>query len=533
MWTIGNKTNDKVYYSLYRKTDDSYRAFYDGRGDFIEANSAIEIDIDLDVLKIGFSTEKPFLGIAVKWVASPVEVKSDRPVTLGSDKIVRQPDDVEFTDPKHVATVNFFNEMAINNAARSAVSALAGKIPTVGGVVSGVIEFVWPEQKPDLIKESEERMRAWVRGQIESYDTTVLRTTLDGLRKNLRSYAESGGQKERMQRYISTVDAFDRVQPTFLKKPYTRGTIDLIGAIGALHIALLREQVVHPRDIFGDEAVNMSAFKKRLKETIREYQEYIEKVALAEELKWRDEQIERDPHKGRSNYPVAFYLRDKVAKQIHYFAYTGRTNLKQGPPEVCVNYYVGQAKNSYEMELRANVVDPSKLWSLFDPDLEKTQPIPMDRVLWSGPYAGLSFVGGNEHDFNFGDVSADATGQIREIFVREHDKIDLLQFKYTGHDGAAVGNPNGGTAHTVTVKPGTFLTRIETWWDFDLFGIKFGFSDGSSSEKFGNRRNGGKFHQIVAYPGHYISSVKIGKRLHELQVGFTPLPNYYDFKRQS
>ena len=137
---------------------------------------------------------------------------------------------------------------------------------------------------------------------------------------------------------------------------------------------------------------------------------------------------------------------------------------------------------------------------------------------------------GNEHDFAFGDVFEDAPGQLDEIYVREYNKIDKLQFNFKGRKGHAVGG-EGGEAHSVKVKDGAYLTRIETWWDFDLHGIRFGFSDGSCTGTLGNRRNGGKFHQVISYPDHYISAVKIGKRLHELQIGFTPMPNYYDIKK--
>ncbi|MHA3771319.1 insecticidal delta-endotoxin Cry8Ea1 family protein [Verrucomicrobiota bacterium sgz303538] len=528
MWTIGNKDKDKVYYTVYLKSDNKYIAVYDGKEGYIEPNKAVEIDIDLDEAQVGFAEGPHFLGIG-SWIASPTPVKTDRSVTLTSDKRIIQPDQAEFTDPKFIADVNFFNEATVNNTARTLVSALLGKIPTVGGAVSGVLEFVWPEQKPDLIKESEERMKQWVRGQIDSYDTTTLRNTLDGLRRNLLKYSKTLDQGPRMASYVDTVNAFDRALPHFLKQPYTRGTIGLIGDIGALHIALLREQVVHTKEIYGNARVDLSDFKDTLKKTIKEYQDYIENVALKEELKWRDEQVEREPFKGRSGKAEAYFLRDKVTRQLHSFQYSGR-NLRQGSPEVCVNYYLAQAKNSYELELRKNVVDASKLWSLFDPDEENTRPIPMDRVLWAGPLSGLSFMTGNEHDFTFGDVAEDAPGLIEEISVREYDRLDKLQFNYKGRKGNAVGK-DGGEPHSIKVKDGTYLTRVETWWDFDLFGIKFGFSDGSSTNSLGNRKNGGKFHQVTSYPDHYVSAVKIGKRLHELYVGFTPMPNYYDIKK--
>lgn len=525
MWAIGSKYKDKVYYTIYKKSDTTHAAPYDGKAGYIEPGQSVEIDIDLEECWIGFAEGPHWLGIG-GWIASPTMVKTDRSVTLTKDKNVVQPAEAEFSDPKYVADVNFFSESSINNAMRSIVTAALGKIPTVGGTVASAVEFIWPEQKPDLIKESEERMKKWVRGQIDSYDTGSLRNAIAGLRKNLVTYSKTLDQKHRMAVFADTLNAFDRAQPSFLKRPYTRGTIALIGDIAPLHLALMREQVVNTAEIYGDARVDLSSFKERLKETIKEYQDYVENVALAEELKWRDEQIEREGHKGRGSNVVLYELRDRVTRQLHTFQYSGR-RLEQGPPEVCVNYYVAQAKNSYELELRKNVVDGSKLWSLFDPDQAGKHPIPLDRVLWSGPLAGLSFMTGNEHNFVYGDVVEDPPGRIEEITVREYNKVDKLQFNYRGRQGHAVGG-EGGETHTLKVKDGTYLTRVETWWDFDLHGIKFGFSDGTGTGVLGNRKNGGKFHQISSYPNHYVSSVRIGKRLHELHLGFTPLPNYYD-----
>jgi hypothetical protein len=529
MWTIGNKYKDKVYYSVYKKSDTTHAAPYDGKADYIEKNSAVEIDIDLDEGWIGFAEGPHWFGIG-GWIASPTQIRMDRSVTLDGNKNVKQPDEPEFTDPKFIPDVNFFNEITVNNTARTLVTALLGKIPTVGGAVAGVVGFIWPEKKEDLIKESEERMKKWVRGQIDALSRTFINDTLKGLRDNLVDYSKMIDQQLRMGAYENAVAAFGREKYHFLRGTYVPGTISMIADFFSLHLALLREQVAHTKEIYGDRKVNPGDFKEKLKNTIKEYQDYIEKVALPGELKWRDEQIDREPNKGRSGYPVSYYLRDRVTRQIHSFSYTGRNQLKQGPPEVCVNYYIAQAKNSYELELRKNVVDASKLWSLFDPEQENTKPIPMDRVIWAGPHAGLSFMVGNEHDFAYNDHVADTPGQIEEIRVREYNKIDRLQLRYKSRDGNAIGG-NGGEAHNIPVKDGNPITRVETWWDFDLHGIKFDFKDGSTTNRLGNRRNGGKFHQIASYPDHYVSAIKIGKRLHELHIGFSPMPNYYDIKK--
>lgn len=54
-----------------------------------------------------------------------------------------------------------------------------------------------------------------------------------------------------------------------------------------------------------------------------------------------------------------------------------------------------------------------------------------------------------------------------------------LHFKGdAGDDGHTM--ETRGRRHVVKVSPGAFLTCVETWFDGDLFGIRFHFSDESA-----------------------------------------------------
>jgi hypothetical protein len=194
-------------------------------------------------------------------------------------------------------------------------------------------------------------------------------------------------------------------------------------------------------------------------------------------------------------------------------------------------------KQSYATALQANVGDPALLWTLLDPDQANARPIPMDRVWWVGPCTGLTQKDYNSHYAN--DVPrTDAPGLLKKIYVREYNEVDFLQFFYEGHDGFGMGNRNGGEAHTIDIPQGVFVKRIETWWDWQLSGIKFYFTDGRDTGVLGNRRGMGKHVESAAYPGHRLSAVRMDGReaLNDpsgpngLWFGFSPMPNFYDVK---
>src|SRR5690606_27803138 len=83
--------------------------------------------------------------------------------------------------------------------------------------------------------------------------------------------------------------------------------------------------------------------------------------------------------------------------------------------------YDRQAKNSFELKLRQDILDPAELWTLFAPDQAKARPIPMDRVLNFGPMSGLAYQGSNPHKFTIDELNRDEPGIIKEIIVRAHN----------------------------------------------------------------------------------------------------------------
>ena len=178
---------------------------------------------------------------------------------------------------------------------RTIVIGVVGLVPEVGGVFSKLVSLIWPDPKSaeTLIKESEAKMKAWVKLQIEEriakYDTEKLRNLLEGLRANLKYYCNDPNE-----RWLNTcIASFNLVKPMFLNPEDYIGSLPLIQALGTLHIGLLREPVLHFDQIFGANAPESKRqfHKKQLTDTIAEYKDFVVDKAVPKVLEKRKGQI--------------------------------------------------------------------------------------------------------------------------------------------------------------------------------------------------------------------------------------------------
>lgn len=524
-WTIGNQHAEKVFCGMYLPDDTTFAKTGGGHESWIEPGKPLDMEVDFESCRIVFWKAPPFLGIGTK-LAEPALVTTDRPVTLTRELTVVQPDEPEFSDPRHVGPVVFMTAMEFNNALRGIVLTGLGKIPEVGGAISAILGLIWSEQKHDLIAESEERMRRWVQGRFDDFDRSLLQAKLSGLRRILNEYTNAIGRSERHDWFNKSLAACEETLPWFTERTFTPGTSALACALGTIHLTLLRERIVHPRDIFGDEVVNIDGFRTSLKETLALYQHYILDVAVPGELKSRQERIVETDFGTQPDLGPLF-LRDWTTREVHRFRHSSEANSGRAQNQrVCVEYYREQAVGALARQLRESLVHTAMLWTLLDPDRQDERPLPLDGVTWNAALAGLGYMYGNTHLHDHDDAERKRVGRITEIDVLEQGAILGLTFKGTeGHVGHGIATK--GNTHTVKVPANAFLSRIETWFDFDLFGIRFHFSDGSAQGPFGVPARG-KVHQTAEFPLHHITAIGIGRRMQELRCGFSPVPDYYE-----
>lgn len=529
MWTIRNESTKKLYWAAYNTNDNINRSCLRDLEGEIGSKQSVDVDVPESRLKIGFWESLPTLGIGGTRYTEAEAVDTNRSVTVTNDKkhVVGPADEFR---KKGADAATFLDShagrMSDNSIIRAVFLAGVGKIPQVGSVVSFVLGFLWPDEakSPEtLMRESEERMRRWVQGLVNSYDLGQMAATLAGLRRNLAEYEKAENQSLRARAMDNAIHDFNNVIDRFVKSTYTPGTLVLALDLATMHLGLLRERAQFTREIYGNED-GKARFLTDLEKAIKEYQTFVDKVGIPGELDWRWRQMEVE-QLGYGNRIYGFYLKDRVTREVHSFAYTGR-QVKQGPAQVCVDFYQWQGRNSYERELFAQARDPSLLWSRFYPGRENDRPIALDRAVWTGPYAGLSYMVGNEHDMQFGDSEQQGPGRITSVRVRSHDRIDALRFDFDGRDGKWFGNTSGGTEHVVAIPDGVRLMAVETWWNFDLFAITLHLSNGQQ-HAFG-KHGPGEVRQYASYPDHYVSAVRVAQRMSEMYVAFSPLPDYYE-----
>lgn len=530
MWTINNQSDRKLHYGLYKSDDKAMRWVLDSMYGEIEAGHSVDVDVAQSQLGIRFWKDLPTLGIGGDPYTDGNVVNTNAPVTIATGGKVTQGKANEFSEKPAGQQVTFLDaaagSMSDNDLVRSVFLLAAGKIPVVGGAVEGVLGLIWPEDKQSpeaLMKKSEERMKRWVQGLVNEYDLDTMKSELAGVRRSIAEYHATKNPPERRTRLDGCIAAIDHVIDHFTKKKYTPGSLSFVMELAMLHLTLLRERVVFTRAIY-DSEIDKPLYERQLSETIAEYQRFVHDVGIQKEVAWRMEQIKADPLLGRENKVYGWYVKDSVTREVHQFSLTGRS-LYQGPAEICLNFYKAQAANAYARELHAWALDTSLLWSRVMPGHEHDKPIGPDRFVWTGPYAGLSYMVGNEHNFPFGDVHEQTGRRLSRIKVRAWDRIDALRFDFDGGTGRWFGNTAGGAEHTIDLPEGVFLLAIETWWNFDLFAIALHLSDGTQ-HTFG-KHGPGEIRQNAAYPDHAVRAIKLADRMHELHVGFVPLPDYY------
>lgn len=533
LWRITNNSKESIWVWVFKSEDTNYWIEVEGKKFKLDSKETKETDIRATNVKIGFRKDSTVLA---GWVAKPVPVATDRDVVLNDDKTISFQDTPMFDPVNKAKDVQFISEAQANNMARQAIVWGLGKIPKAGGIISSIVGFLWKEQKPkidDLIEESEKRMKSWVRGQIDQLQRDNLQNFAAGLLNIMEEYILAKDPSTQLYWLRDNISHFDGSMPFFTSKKYVPGTVDIGMKIATIHIGLLRERVVFADKLKIPE-VDRPGHIKKLEETIDAYQSFVLNIAIPAEKKWRAKAIEITDKIGLASYK-GYYLRDTVVRQTYFYSDVIRGSSRNTSNSyVCKNYYLRQAKNSYANALTSNIADTASMWTLLKASPETLQPIKLNRVTWVGPCTGLLYKNGNEHGAEE-TVKMKTQGKISEIIVRAHNEVDYIKVIYSNGKSAAIGNVKGGTPYSVKLNEGVHITKVETWWEWELVAIRFHLSDGTTSAQFGNKQGSGRYHQVATMDNHILSGIQaeghkkstIGNAL---SFGFSPRPDFYELK---
>lgn len=105
-----------------------------------------------------------------------------------------------------------------------------------------------------------------------------------------------------------------------------------------------------------------------------------------------------------------------------------------------------------------------------------------------GPYS-LS-INGNDRKFSYVVNVTDQPGELKQVYIREYNSIDGIQFIYTDHSGNFVGNPKGGEPHYLDATQDKYVMGMKLRFSSGIIcRVEVLFSDGSTSGMLGNRKN--------------------------------------------
>lgn len=413
---------------------------------------------------------------------------------------------------------------------RLVVVNLAKLIPKAGGTISAILDKIWPsgDSVDDLIKASEERMKAWVNGQFAAYDRKLLSNIFAGLQSNLKEYvrATQGTNREQKATWqTACIQAFNGLQNLFTNPLDHVGVLPLAREFAFAHIEILRDRVEFATEIYG-EGVNQSGFADTLSETIARYQKYFLETACPAVMAWRRDQIAIHNPEGIGGNPH-FRLID-TGREVKGDIYRGGRDVA----EQYRAYYL----NEIDIHLQENIRDVVQAWSLRDPKTAGKDPLPKNRVTWIGP-VGISqwnFLD-NQHGFPLNQGLRSVQSPIVHILIKHGVIVDFIwvrdggsQYEGTKRRGLMVGNDKGGAKAQFQVPAGQYIRAVDTYWNYTCMAIEFHYTNGTSSGRFGLGDNRPSHKHQATYGGdHILQSVAIygsAKGLSEFHFGFVRDP---------
>lgn len=362
-----------------------------------------------------------------------------------------------------------------NNRLRSGAIEAAALLPVAGDVVGGTIELLWPEDRRSIWQLVEKQTEELIDRKILEHEIRERKNELAGLQDSLFQYycaddGQRGSLLSSMLVNANTVGEKLTAESTNRKQLIPLATIH-----AQLHLGLLHEQFRHGKKFYGKDN---PSWRYQLETGYRTYLTRLD-AAYGEWWKWRRPKIKTRTF--LTTYPIAlppFFAwkthgeaQDELAHRRVYYEDSFNNNPSYYRDQV---EGAGKLFRSEAIGAMANAMAPLLDLRVFLPPGSEDFVRQVERELkhllklatvWLGPYspATLGVYGQGETTTEV----EDKPGHVREIYIREYNSIDGIQFFYDGHDGHYVGD-HGGAPHRLKLAEGEHFC-----------GLRFRFSGGS------------------------------------------------------
>jgi hypothetical protein len=181
-------------------------------------------------------------------------------------------------------------ERDINERLEILVRGITSCTPYVGGAISGVIGFFWPDSEHDpyaVWNEVKQYVLDLVRELISQEKLHDLEYKLEGIRKTLVDYQNTSlGVPAKGQWFTNVLSSLDIAEPSFFDKRAPEKTLPYFVSMGTIKLSTLREQYLFYKEIYLVADPDKNQHLKLLQDKIKEYKDG-SLVAKTTAMKWR------------------------------------------------------------------------------------------------------------------------------------------------------------------------------------------------------------------------------------------------------
>ncbi|MCX7922523.1 MAG: hypothetical protein N3B21_11025 [Clostridia bacterium] len=372
-----------------------------------------------------------------------------------------------------------------NNRLKKITVAATKQIPKAGFIVSLLISELWPDSKPSVWDEVKNQTAALIDQKILAKEYEDRKLEIDSLRDDLKLYDNMESMSEKAAWLPVLISKANGLGTKFLGSSNAIHLIQFSIITAEIHLTLLRERVILSKEMYG--YTDTTQLENDLKAAYNKYAASFPQI-FEQWKTWRSTQIEVNYYsEGFITYYAYGNVTDHVTNEyIHH--------VKDNCPSN--DYYKGVCVATKERMLNdaiakmlAEVYAPAFYFNNYIIGEEDSSPIVYSgmNTLTMGPYSSAT-ISNTDSDWqtNVDDVS----GQIKQMYIREWNSIDGIQFIYTDHNGNFTGNPSGGVPNYINIGKDKYATGLRMHFAYgtmcDVEGV---FSDGSTTGKLGNRSN--------------------------------------------
>jgi len=340
--------------------------------------------------------------------------------------------------------------MNTENAVRKVLISGLGEIPEAGGIISGLVEILWPESQADIWDQIKDQVEALINKKLADLEYQQVKEDLEGLQKVLNDYTKALQHSKSNPTFISekynvALGQFEVNQKHFMSKGYEVLLLPLLAQMANLHLALLLDGVSSGNS-WGWTPRIIEDMKSYLSSSINTYKKWVDK--------W---------------YKIGL----------------GQVDIPKSGRNLSTRQWA--AKNKYVRGMNLQVLDISFYWDCFTPN---SKQIPkLTREIYSDPQGTA--------DDNPIKIDKKVKKKITELSIWGWDRIDAVQQAFGGKSlgprmgderGGANKPPHGWTGFISETNP---LVKASGRSGAIINSMKLIFKDGSKTNLCGGNYDGG------------------------------------------